>query len=514
MRKKVKKILAVAVTAGLILGTSVPAFALEGDDEAGSDIRQSGENETDLGFGLFEDSDDYIQYEDGVPRDQLEKVLDSGNEAAIQKFADGTARESEGDPQEENESETQTELIESIDQLEAADPDRISQYLSDLSQFDSTTGSDGELLAADYISKVMKDLGYQVETQSFHEGFVDQTGRDEQGMNLIAEKTPNSRIKRTDDVLLLVTHYDISRDTSLTAPDAGDRTGVTVMLETARILAQEVTDTDICFLFLSGEEDGLYGSQTFIDSLNDETRSRIIGALNVEKAGYEPESFYILKTLDGEDNSASKLLRRAGLIYEAQKEKEASEAEAAEGGQGQTVPDGIGVQYDQGQTVQGSVTILGNQGQTAADGISTQDGQGQAAEDGTGVVNGEDQTEGDTEQVPAAWSCLKDQTESHATLENAGFIAATLSQYFRSDSSGQNSQEETASSAETNAPGVDLTKKEADTSADQTQLSEETESGTEQDIAGEETIAASPIIIADTANIMARAAAIVMDPNT
>ncbi len=499
LMRKNRDLAIAALAVSLICGAVSLRPAAMADDAIGdgpggsSDIIQgSGETQAaDDGGGLIEDGDADIQYIDGVPMDQLEKVMASGNREALQSFADGTAVESEGDlepeSQRESESEPESELVEMIGDLEAADPDRIRQYLADLSEYDSTAGSDGELQAADYISGFMKDLGYQVETQPFHEGFVDETGRDEQGINIIAEHLPDSELSRTDDILLVVTHYDVMRKKESGDPFAADRSGTAALLETARILSSHVTDTDICFLFLSGEEDGHCGASNFVDSLNDETRARIRGVIDVERVGYAPFSFYLLKDFDGEKNSAGELLREAGLRLDARKEKEASEAEA-EGGQedadGETAPE---------RTVSGGIV---------PDAISPM------------TETEPESLPGGGEAVPAAWSYVKDSSLSQAIFGQAGFEAAALTQYVPGKPAGQESGEgDMTEQSETNVPNVPSASDapETDGSADTGKGSEDQTHSGEED---EDMLRADPALIADVSDILADAVSSIMDPNS
>ena len=150
--------------------------------------------------------------------------------------------------------------------LEPARKDKLQEYLEELMKEESPIGSDGELLCSRYISRVMEEYGYTVSEQSFHEGFLNEDGVDAPGVNIIAERGADSE-NRTNGIFIIGTHYDSKTKPEPQDPFANDKTGAAVLLEIARILSYVDTDTDICFLFLSGEEDGLYGSVNFINSL-------------------------------------------------------------------------------------------------------------------------------------------------------------------------------------------------------------------------------------------------------
>ena len=136
--------------------------------------------------------------------------------------------------------------------LDPADELSINTYLTDLEQFVSPTGSDGELLASRYIRAAMEGMGYTVTEQTFHEGFLNDDYTDVPGINLIAERGADSEF-RTDDIIVLCAHYDSKTKPDENDPLANDKTGTAVLLETARILSGVSSDVDVCFLFLSCE---------------------------------------------------------------------------------------------------------------------------------------------------------------------------------------------------------------------------------------------------------------------
>ena len=169
--------------------------------------------------------------------------------------------------------------------LPGADEISISSFLTDLEQFVSPTGSDGELLASRYIRSRMEEMGYTVSEQTFHEGFLNDDYIDVPGINLIAERGANSEF-RTDDILLLCAHYDSRTNPDEGDPLANDKTGAAVLLEVARILSNVSSDVDVCFLFFSGEEDGFYGSARFLEKLDEQLKNRITSVICIGPVGY------------------------------------------------------------------------------------------------------------------------------------------------------------------------------------------------------------------------------------
>lgn len=241
-------------------------------------------------------------------------IEDTGEEVAVHEGADLEALRAA----QEQETEAQTDGIELEDpqlQLEPASAEKLQEYLDNLNQMESPIGSDGELIIGRYIKNVMKELGYTVSEQSFHEGFLNEAGVDAPGVNIIAERGADAE-ERHRDILIICTHYDSRTSPEEGDPLSNDKSGAAVLLEMARILSYEETDTDICFLFLSGEEDGLYGSANFVKSLDEEHKNRVAGVLYAETVGYGPEYVYQLKTLDGQENDLGNLVREEGLFSE------------------------------------------------------------------------------------------------------------------------------------------------------------------------------------------------------
>lgn len=206
--------------------------------------------------------------------------------------------------------------------LEGADPVILQQHLEVLTEIESPIGSDGELICASYIAEVMEQYGFTISEQHFHEGFVNENGVDAPGLNIIAERGADTAPeKRTNDIFIVTTHYDSKTNPAEDDPFANDKTGAAVLLETARILSQVETDADICFVFFSGEEDGLYGSANFVDFMAEDYAHRVAGVIHVELVGYAPDYAYLLKTWDGQENEVGNLVKAselAGAMIEAE----------------------------------------------------------------------------------------------------------------------------------------------------------------------------------------------------
>ena len=257
-----------------------------------------------------------VYAEESDEAENLDDLLieDDGEEIAVHEGADlDELRAAEA-----QETEAQTEVIELEDpqlQLEPASVQKLQEHLEQLGQMDSPIGSDGELIVGRYIKAVMEEMGYTISEQSFHEGFLNEAGVDAPGINIIAERGADAQ-ERHRDILIISTHYDSKTSPEEEDPLANDKSGAAVLLEMARILSYEETDTDICFLFLSGEEDGLYGSANFVKSLEEEHRDRVAGVLYVEAVGYGMDYAYQIKTVDGQENELGNLIREEGWFSE------------------------------------------------------------------------------------------------------------------------------------------------------------------------------------------------------
>lgn len=258
--------------------------------------------------------------------------IEEGEETVIRQgesLEEVQAREQEESEAARRQAEWEAQILaEQSLLLEPASEEEIQKHLEYLTSMDSPTGSDGELILADYITCTMESYGYTVAQQNFHEGFLNENGVDAPGINVIADRGADSQ-ERTNEIFVIATHYDSKTNPSKEDPLANDKTGTALLLEMARVLSFEETDTGICFAFFSGEEDGLYGSASFSEFLEKEFAERVSGLLYVEQVGYEEEAPYVLLTSDGQENFVGDLVRDTEgsflLVQEQGTETEAGE---------------------------------------------------------------------------------------------------------------------------------------------------------------------------------------------
>ncbi|MBP3873934.1 MAG: M28 family peptidase [Lachnospiraceae bacterium] len=450
------------------MAVSADEIMLDDSDDGGSvDVGgsiEAGDYSSDSAF-LIEDTGEDVQYNAGVPMDTLQDAMSSGDTKTLEKIASlgaltgstttsgsgigggGAYRGSPDDEDEDDEDyydlqldegdadevETDADNSERPGRLIAANADRIQEYLDSMTQVESPTGSDGELTVAAYIETKMGEMGYTVQEQAFHEGVLNEDGVDAPGVNILAERGANSQTNRKRDIFLVVTHYDSKRSPAEDDPFANDKSGAAALIESARILSEVVTDTDICYLFLSGEEDGGYGAQNFIASLSPDNRSRISGVLSVERVGYDSDTPYVLKTLTGERNAIGDIVQQLGITNDAHLALQ-EPAEDSDEDDGTWV--GVGESSDGYIDDNTAQQIAAEQaGGGAADDHSIDidtseflEDSGEDAEDGDMELD-EAETEGEPVPMPSAWSYLKDSSPTLTCFAGESFMTVGVSQY-------------------------------------------------------------------------------------
>ncbi len=133
-------------------------------------------------------------------------------------------------------------------------------------------------LAADYIKERLEALpNLTVELQNFNTS----------GKNVIA-----TQVGRTnpDNIYIVCAHYD-----SVTTFCADDNaTGVSAVLEVARVLSNQCMDNTIVYALWDEEEIGLLGAnfyaQQAADETNGNTRDNILGVINMDMIGYDGDA--------------------------------------------------------------------------------------------------------------------------------------------------------------------------------------------------------------------------------
>ena len=150
---------------------------------------------------------------------------------------------------------------------------KIYDYEEALFNFDSKSiAMPGNKPAGDYIFNMLKSFGYQPEYQSFEP-------RGTKTANILARLAGT---ENPDIIYVASGHYD----SNPRGPGADDNSSATaVLLETARVLAQNPMPSTIIFAAFTGEEAGLLGSREFVRQAR-EKKWQIAADLNNDMIGW------------------------------------------------------------------------------------------------------------------------------------------------------------------------------------------------------------------------------------
>ena len=176
----------------------------------------------------------------------------------------------------------------------AISADGMMDTVREISQYPRHPSDATHETAMQYVIDKFAAYGYEIEKQEFQ---YNTWGRvTYQGTNLIAVKKAD--LDPTGDVLIIGAHYDGVAG----MPAANDNgSGLSVLLELARVLRDLPSDTEIRFVAFDAEEDGLYGSAEYVKRLTD--TQNIIGMLNFDMLGGAKEGHVGIHTADGRDSS-------------------------------------------------------------------------------------------------------------------------------------------------------------------------------------------------------------------
>lgn len=180
--------------------------------------------------------------------------------------------------------------------------ERIAQTIADLQDDDGSPGEDalrsryvlsaGLDAEAAYITRVLQQAGLAV--TNFRSTAIDYAHGRREVSNIIATKP--GLLPESEGVFIVCAHYDSTAAASpgwaegwatMPAPGADDNgSGTAAVLEIARVLAPHTFAYTIRFCFFAGEEQGLYGSQAYAESLH-AAGANILGVINLDMIGYD-----------------------------------------------------------------------------------------------------------------------------------------------------------------------------------------------------------------------------------
>lgn len=186
-------------------------------------------------------------------------------------------------------------------------PEKYEAVLEKLTETSRWAGTAEERESADWIAEVFSGFGYETELQPFT--FTENAkGRQdsEDAVNVIAvkraDKNPNG------DILILSAHHD-SIECTVGAVD--DASGTALLLELARVLRNVESDTEIRFVSFSAEEEGLRGSDYYVEQLTEEEKSHIIGDIQMDMIGHCRADSSIVCTAVGNEQLLGRMLVEA-----------------------------------------------------------------------------------------------------------------------------------------------------------------------------------------------------------
>lgn len=208
-----------------------------------------------------------------------------------------------------------------IDPRLSPDLDKIMDHIHSVSAYKRSIGTQGEKDAAAYLQKELESYGYSpyiqafpfdlqkrtnskefrnLEDDSFWDVDVDEARKDGESQNIIAVKKPD---KEADQIIVISAHYD---DTGYGAV-LDNATGVAVLLEVARSIANSNGIAEVRFVLFGGEQNDLNGSRNYVSGLSEE--ENILADINLDYLGIKGTNDLILATLDGNENQASSLFK-------------------------------------------------------------------------------------------------------------------------------------------------------------------------------------------------------------
>ena len=145
--------------------------------------------------------------------------------------------------------------------------------------------------AAMQIVRLLESYGYTAANCSQQEFFRNGI----KGVNILVRIPAKTEFP---SILLVVSHYDTARGTGGAVDNAS---GTAALLQIAKVFQgiQHPENKEIRFLFTAGEEQGYYGAEAYLQSLNTEEKERLSFVFNIDMAGkpnraYDPNCKYCI----------------------------------------------------------------------------------------------------------------------------------------------------------------------------------------------------------------------------
>jgi alkaline phosphatase isozyme conversion protein len=137
-------------------------------------------------------------------------------------------------------------------------------------------GSENEVKAGEYIYGELEKLGYQPSKQEFT---YTRGSRQTSSANIIGTKESKSNKFKDNPQVIIGAHYD-----SVSAGKGADdnASSVGVILETAKKIQTRELHYDVKFVFFGAEEQGLRGSNYYVNQMTQEEKDRTIVMINLD----------------------------------------------------------------------------------------------------------------------------------------------------------------------------------------------------------------------------------------
>ncbi len=193
------------------------------------------------------------------------------------------------------EIQMEAQLPDDMPVLEEANPFYIRETLALLAGKAPEGPEALEQGAVDYMVRLLGDYGYTVEQEPG------------EGPAACVSAVRLAENKDADIVIITAGH-----DYSDGSPASNRRgSGIAVWLETARLLADLPSDTELRFVSFDGPAGGTDSAQRYIDGLSRRERERIIGVIALDAMGYIRGGGLTLGTVDGRATLLGDLLAEA-----------------------------------------------------------------------------------------------------------------------------------------------------------------------------------------------------------
>ena len=184
--------------------------------------------------------------------------------------------------------------------------DNMMKTVREISGYPRSVNDATHLDAMNYVTDKLTEYGYEPQKQSFefdYMDFSDETTKTVNGTNIVAVKPAD--LMPNGDILIIGAHYDGEKG----FPAANDNgSGLSVLLELARVLKNLPSDTEIRFVAFDAEETGLNGSKAYVKTLKDE-QENIVGMINFDMLGAAKAKEFGVYTAEDKTNYLTDILK-------------------------------------------------------------------------------------------------------------------------------------------------------------------------------------------------------------